>query len=327
MVPHGERARVRVRREVGAEPRQLRIEIEHSPQGLGFLEVRVQHDDMPRAEVVAVPAGGLVVRRDAEVAEVSIGGRVRVGHSAQFLVLVVTGGGVRALLESTPRRGVALSVVGRRALGIGIVPEREHRAGDGVDDLGGPSRVLEVQGRAALSNISGADQDLRGPGRRDDSGERVGSRGAVRARAAHPDRIRSGRGVGVVQRYQGVAAGGEPPAVESTVSPGHRPPASSANQAGGERDGRAGLGPQVGSGIHRRGGRDDLSLVRVVTHCGHDGAGAGEPDGQRATMLHDVASSVIRSRAAASSGGSGNVDRPSAMDAIAQSARPTMVRS
>src|SRR5207253_10624159 len=109
-----------MRGEVTLQPCQLRLEIEHSAERLRFLEARIQDDDVPATEVVAVPSGGLVVRGHAEVMEVS--GPVRVA----FGVLVVARDGIRALLESAPRRSVALAVIRERAVGISVVAEREH---------------------------------------------------------------------------------------------------------------------------------------------------------------------------------------------------------
>src|SRR2546430_13503173 len=148
-----------MRGEVTLQPCQLRLEIEHSAEDLRFLEAGIQDDDMPAAEVVAIPSGGLVVRGYAEVMEVSGPVRVALG------VLVVAGGGVCALLELAPGRGIALRVVGHSACGIRVVAEREHGARDGVDDRGGPLRMLEEQGRPAFPDVTRPDKDFRRAGR------------------------------------------------------------------------------------------------------------------------------------------------------------------
>src|SRR3989454_577962 len=89
VMPIGERADLRVRGEVGTEPALLGGARAH-------VQIRVQRDDVPGAEIVAVVAYAPFPGRDTEVTEVA-GRRRRV-------VIVVAGNGVRALLETSPGR-------------------------------------------------------------------------------------------------------------------------------------------------------------------------------------------------------------------------------
>src|SRR5437868_15203981 len=111
VMPHGEGAGRRVSGEVGAQPGQLGVDVESSAERLRLEEVRVQDDDVPPAEVVAVIADGLLAGGDAEVAEVARGRRVSQS------VLVVSGRGVDALLEPAPRIAPAAWAVRPREIG------------------------------------------------------------------------------------------------------------------------------------------------------------------------------------------------------------------
>src|SRR2546430_14733917 len=109
-MPNGEGAGRRVSGEVGAQPGQLGGDVEHSAERFRLEEVRVQDDDVPPAEVVAVVADGLLAGGDAEGAEVARGRRVPQG------VLVVSGRGVNALLEPAPGRSPAAWAVRPREI-------------------------------------------------------------------------------------------------------------------------------------------------------------------------------------------------------------------
>src|SRR2546429_9587368 len=86
---------------VGARPGELRVDAEESAKRLRLEEVRVQHDDVPAADVVAVIADGPATGGDAEVTEIARARRVPVSK------LVVSGRGVDALLEPAPGAGPA----------------------------------------------------------------------------------------------------------------------------------------------------------------------------------------------------------------------------
>src|SRR2546421_5377546 len=127
VMPHGEGAGRRVSGEVAAQPGQLGVDVESFAERLRLEEVRVQDDDVPAVEVVAVIADGSLAGGDAEVTEIARARRVPVSE------LVVSGRGVDALLEPAPGVGPAPRAVRPReirvhAVGIRVVAQREHGA-------------------------------------------------------------------------------------------------------------------------------------------------------------------------------------------------------
>src|SRR5437660_6438426 len=122
VMPVGHRALGRVGGEIGAEPLLLDAARAH-------VDVAVEHDHVPRAEVVAVVALGGIARSRAEIAEVA--GRAR-GD-----IVFVAGGGIGACLVPAPGRAVAVGEVAARAVHVDVVPRGEHGAGDRVEDARG----------------------------------------------------------------------------------------------------------------------------------------------------------------------------------------------
>src|SRR5207244_4920079 len=122
------------------EPRFLR-----RAQGRGHVRgVAVEDDDVPGAEIVAVIALGGVSRGGTEVAEIP-------GRRGARVVVVVPRPRIRARLVAAPARVVAVLVVGRGAVRIGAVAEREHGPRDRVQDGG---RRLVV-GAVAARDVAG----------------------------------------------------------------------------------------------------------------------------------------------------------------------------
>src|SRR5437764_13830427 len=76
VVPHGERAVRGVRGEVIAQPGELVVATQRPARSHRLLEARVQDNDVPGAEVIAVGAHGRSACGDPKVAEVAVRGRV-----------------------------------------------------------------------------------------------------------------------------------------------------------------------------------------------------------------------------------------------------------
>ena len=153
----------RVRREVRLEPRDLGRRRAASADERA---VRIEHDDVPRPEVVAVPAFPARPGGAAEVVEVRRRGRGR-------LVFVVPDRGPGARPVATPGRRVTVAEVGCRTVRIGDVTECGHGARDPVEQ----DRRGLIAGRGAVADISGGDdhgilgsrrRSRRGQQRRDD---------------------------------------------------------------------------------------------------------------------------------------------------------------
>ena len=183
LVPVGERALLAVQRQVGAQPLHLRAR-------RCDVELAVERDDVPVAQVVAVVALGWIARDSAEVTEVAWRGTVR--------VLVVTGYGPGTRLVTPPRGVVPLGVVGAGAHRVGVVTEGEHRAGDAVEQVGGEG----IARGGAVGDIAGADEDRRA-GRIGLHGEHIapGQAEGVGERDAHA--VQADAGVDVRSRDRG----------------------------------------------------------------------------------------------------------------------------
>src|SRR5207245_1296666 len=204
------------------------------------VDVVVQGRDVPRAEVVAVVTPRRVARCHAEVADIP--------RRATPAPVVIPGDGASALLVPAPRGRIAGSVITRAAVGIGVIPQCEHRAWDRVEDARRRRRV----GRTALRDIPGAHEDLRRPWCRDDRGEGVGSGATVGADDAHP----YGEGTGLRVPMRGgdeCRAGIEGRRVDRAVTPADGPRAwpSAYCEPGREGDRLARRGIQVWPRVHR----------------------------------------------------------------------------
>src|SRR6185437_8149993 len=121
-VPVGERAAPAVEREIVTQPL-------HLGGGGCYVELAVERDDVPIAEVVAVVALCGIACRGTEVTEVP--------GSRAIAVLVVTGHGAGPRLVPAPRRGVIARVFGGGTHLVGVVAEREDGARDAVEQVGG----------------------------------------------------------------------------------------------------------------------------------------------------------------------------------------------
>ena len=183
VVPVRQRATRGVRGEVGAEPALLERAGAH-------VQVRVQRDNVPVAQVVAVVACARLAGRDAEVGEVAA--------SPPHVVVVVSRNRVGALPVASPRRLIARHVVVVRAIGVRVVPQREHAAGNTVEQPRGRRGVGVGAGR----NVSGTDEDLGRRGSFHERRERVdqGCPGSRCDRHAHGIPTRGGIYVGGVRR-------------------------------------------------------------------------------------------------------------------------------
>ena len=231
-MPHCNRALLRARREVRAQPLLLRRAGVHR-------HVVVDHDDVPLAQIVAVVALRRVTRRCAEVAEVP-GGTRRV-------VLVVADRRPGAGFVSPPGGVVAGRVIGRRAILVGVVAQREHGAGNAVEQGGGRF----VAARRARRDVARSDQ-----GHRAAAGDGDG-RGPALPLARRRDRGRARR----QGRHQAAAAHGGHGGVGAR--PRDRPP-----------------GEKVAAGVpQRRGELERLS-------CRHAGRGRTHGDGGHGGVGH-----------------------------------------
>src|SRR5207244_9774127 len=166
---------LRARGEVGLEPLLL-------GRAGAVRDVRVQGDDVPIAQVVAVIALRGVAGRRAEVAEIA-GGAGRV-------VIVVARCRPGARFVPTPGRAVAVRVVGARAIGVGVVAQGENGARDGVQQVRGE----RIRVHRAIGDVAGPDEDDRaGRVHLHGDGVRTGARLTIRDR--HVCAVEAKRGV------------------------------------------------------------------------------------------------------------------------------------
>src|SRR5262249_20160088 len=109
--------------------RWMRFQILDQPLALHRLDPRidvtVEDDDVPLPQVIAVETA---MARPGIPAEV-----VKVRHCAFCRIVVVAQRWASSLLETPPGRVIALLVVIRRPIWIGVVPSRENRPWDLVD--------------------------------------------------------------------------------------------------------------------------------------------------------------------------------------------------
>src|SRR5205823_12539317 len=125
-----------MRREISPEPLLLRRPGAH-------VEVAVQRDDVPGAEVEAVIALARLARRRTEVAEIA--------RSSGGVVVVVAGNRPGAGLVPAPSRIVAVGVFGAGTVRVRIIARREHGAGDRVELVIGEG----IPGLVTYAGISG----------------------------------------------------------------------------------------------------------------------------------------------------------------------------
>src|SRR5207237_10070518 len=146
LVPHGYDAALVRGREVRPKPQLLR----RSGRRRHVTVLRVQHDDVPGAEIVAV----VVLAAVAGLLTPVPPRRIRIAQ----VVLVVPDRGFGTRLVTTPRWSVAVGVVGVRRIGIGVIANGEDGAGDGVEQRGGP---LIAQEAPAVGDVARADEGYR----------------------------------------------------------------------------------------------------------------------------------------------------------------------
>ena len=193
-----------------------------------------------------------------------------------------------ALLEPSPGRLIALRVVNRGAIGVRVVPEREHGARDAVDQLRGRHGVRAPAGR----DVPRPDKDLRRRGRLHERRQSVEDGvGGVRG-DRHPDRVAARGGVRV-RGARGRDAVDDGPVIGGAVTPADRvgprgrrvPPVAHAER---ERCRRAGRDAQVRAGVNGR----------RRTHAGLDTAG-DDPEGGHGNEGPGAAHHVERRHATA----------------------------
>src|SRR5206468_11433885 len=198
-VPYREHALLGGGGEVGLEPRLLRRA--HGSRHIGVRAV--QHDDVPRPEIVALVAGlGRVARGCTEIGEI----RDRGGAGVVF---VVAGRRVRAGLVAAPRGVIAVLVVRCRPVGEGVVADREHGAGNRVED----GRRGRVAGGGTAGDVPRPDErhTRHCDGYRD--GDLAGAWRAVLVCDRHAYRVGTGRGVRVRGGNRGRLTGCAPSCV------------------------------------------------------------------------------------------------------------------
>ena len=103
---------------------------------------------MPRPDVPRVPGLAVGRRALAEVPAVA-------GGIAGLVVVIAGDRELGAVLDPAPGRVVAVAVLGRRALGVGVVAEGEHDALVAGDE---PGRLL-VEVVVAGGDVAGPDED------------------------------------------------------------------------------------------------------------------------------------------------------------------------
>src|SRR3954469_12969198 len=139
-MPDSQRAFHRVRGQIRAQPALLWRSGTHR-------DVAVQYDDVPGPELVAVVTFRRIVPERAEISEVSRGVR--------GAVLVIPERRLCAALVAAPARPVAALEPPRRAVLVGVVPSRKHRAGNSVQQIGGRF----VGGAGTGGDVAGTGQD------------------------------------------------------------------------------------------------------------------------------------------------------------------------
>ena len=188
MMPVGEERLAGVGRQVGPQPALLGRACRAAAGDLAA--VAVQHDDVPGAQVVAVVARARRAGRRAEVGEVGSG-----------LPGVLVVAERRARAGRVPAPGGRVAAGEGRGIGhrVGVVAEREDRAGEAVEQAGGGLVAVVVAG----GDVTGADEDGRPRGGRHGRGRRRSHRSSVvhpplrpserdcrRPDGAHPRRFR-----------------------------------------------------------------------------------------------------------------------------------------
>ena len=156
VVPVGQRAGRRMRRQIGAQPALLRRARAH-------VDVGIDHHDVPRAQGVAVVADARIARRRAPVRVVA-----RRARGRPVVVLVVPGRRARARLVPAPGRIEAVHVIRQRPVWVGTVTERGDLADDTVEHSGrsflaGARAVRDI---ARTSEYRGTRRALHRDGRR-----------------------------------------------------------------------------------------------------------------------------------------------------------------
>src|SRR5258708_9475921 len=133
-----------VRGEIGAQPFLLR---RTGFAAADVLALAVQHDDVPRSEVVAVVAGLWVAGSGAKIIEVRRG-----AGGTKFMV---AGRRTRAGFRAAPRFVVAGEIF-LAAAGVGKIADGHDSAGDFVEEL---CRGLRTGKILAIRDIACADED------------------------------------------------------------------------------------------------------------------------------------------------------------------------
>jgi hypothetical protein len=124
LVPVGQRASGGMRLQILLQPFFL---WRADAAAAGGLALAVEHHDVPRAQVVAVRAGLGIARGGAEIIEV--------GRRAAGMEIMIAGGRARARFVTAPCGPVAILEFLRGAVGIDVVANGEHRAGNFVEEF------------------------------------------------------------------------------------------------------------------------------------------------------------------------------------------------
>ena len=260
-MPIGDGAALRARGEVGLEPLLL-------GRAGAVRDVRVQGDDVPIAQVVAVIALRGVAGRRAEVAEIA-GGAGRV-------VIVVARCRPGARFVPTPGRAVAVRVVGARAIGVGVVAQGENGARDGVQQVRGE----RIRVHRAIGDVAGPDEDDRaGRVHLHGDGVRTGARLTVRDRDVYAVEPKGGVDVGRGNRRRGACRG---PRARAAIPPGDGVGPgcivrSGIGERGGQRNRVIGVRREIGAAVDaRRRGRWGRPVARAASRVAEVVAGDGD---------------------------------------------------
>src|SRR3990172_11816266 len=124
MMPVGGDADGLVRGQVRAQPLFL---CRTGAAAADLRAVAVEHYDVPAAQVVAVVALPGITGGRSEIDEVA--GR------PPCVVVVVAGRWQRPCPVPTPRRGIVAGELGVRAGAVGVIAQRENRAGDSIQEI------------------------------------------------------------------------------------------------------------------------------------------------------------------------------------------------
>src|SRR5437899_5929994 len=146
MMAIGQNASSRVLREIPLQPGFLRRASRAAPQGLR-ITIRIQHHNVPVAQVVAIVALARWSRLCSPILEIARRGAI--------CVLMISQSRFRPVLKASPRRVVAILEVLRASLFVGQIASGKNCARNLLNQLGRRFGALQI---LATGNVARADE-------------------------------------------------------------------------------------------------------------------------------------------------------------------------